>query len=219
MLLRVAVSEIRDFLGLPDDPAGAASRIRQIIGLQRWGWSGGEFQPGEWYVQVERSIYRFAHVETLDDYLEVMAKWEEEGKRPYATIPDELFGPVYSLSGEEYAAELPADTYVSQSALAVIREAAAQSSWNCDKLLRLAVCRASRQNDNPTGTPDEGAGAVAADLAASVNVASLSWVFTQRQLLTTFRFISEANAEASTSIPRRSASCTGSSAHTVRPRQ
>jgi hypothetical protein len=135
--LRVTASEIRGFLQLPADPTGALSRLRQIINLQRWGWSGGEIEPGEWYVQVDRGIYRVAHIEALDDYLEAMAKWEEAGKQPYATIPDDFYGSVDTFTGPEYLTGPPADTYVSQSTVAIIQEAAALSSWNCDKLLRL----------------------------------------------------------------------------------
>src|SRR5450755_793905 len=135
--LRVGANEIREFLQIQDDPAGPISRLREVINLQRWGWSGGDLPSGEWYVQVDRSIYRFAHVETLDDYLEVMAKWEEEDRKPYTTIPDDFYGPVDTFGSTEYISESPADTYVSQITVAAIQEAAAQSNWNSNKLFRL----------------------------------------------------------------------------------
>ncbi len=135
--LRVTVAEIREHLQLLDDPAGVIDRLRRLIDLQRWDWSNGEIQPGEWYVQVDRSIYRFAHVKTLDDYVDVIAKWEEEGKRSYAAIPVELFDPAFGYSGTEYQPEPPADTYVSQITVAAIEAATEQSTLNCGKLLRL----------------------------------------------------------------------------------
>lgn len=45
-------------------------------------------------MQVSREIYRFADVNTLDKYLEVMAVWEEEGRHTYVAIPDENYGDV-----------------------------------------------------------------------------------------------------------------------------
>jgi len=135
--LRVKMSEIREFLELPHDSAGPIDRLRQLISLQRWGWSGGEIQPGDWFIQVDRGIFRFANVSTLDDYLEAMNKWEEEGRQPYATVPDELIDPAYAFAVEGPSADRPTDTYVPQDTVAAIQEAAPQSFWNCGKLLRL----------------------------------------------------------------------------------
>jgi hypothetical protein len=132
--LRVTASEIKAFLQLPDDPTGAIGRLRQIINLQRWGWSGGELTGGEWYVQVGRDISRFTELHTLDDYIEVMGKWEEEGRRPYATIPDDFYGTVPGIFDLEYETQPAGNTYVSAAIVASIDAATAQSGWNCDKL-------------------------------------------------------------------------------------
>lgn len=104
-LLRVTASEIKEFLELPDEDTAAITRLRQIIGLQRWGWSGGELAGGEWFVQVGRDIGRFARGHSLDDYLDVMAKWEEEDKRPYVTIPDDFYGMVPGVPSTEEEAQ------------------------------------------------------------------------------------------------------------------
>jgi hypothetical protein len=145
-LLQVTASEIKEFLELPGEEIGVVRRLRQIIGLQRWGWSGGESTGGEWYVQVGRDIGRFAQVHTLDDYLEVMAKWEEEGKRQYVTIPDDFYGTVPGIPSAEDVPQ-PAAEYVSAAIIAGLESAAAQSAWDCGKLLQLI----RELNDNYAG--------------------------------------------------------------------
>jgi hypothetical protein len=135
--LRVTASEIRAFLQLPDDPSEAIGRLRQIINLQRWGWSGGEFAGGEWYVQVGRDISRFAQVQLLDNYLEVMTKWEEEGRRPYATIPDDFDGTDLGIVDAEYEPQPVVGSYVSATVISSLEAAGAESGWDCGKLLRL----------------------------------------------------------------------------------
>ena len=134
--LRVTGSEIKEFLQLPNEWAGPLSRLRQIIGLQRWGWSGGEQADGEWYIQVERSISRVGHVRTLEEYLEATAEWEQELQR-FSPIPDGFHGTIVNEMGVEYSIDPEADTYVSASVVAALEAAAAVSSWNCDKLHQL----------------------------------------------------------------------------------
>lgn len=134
--LKVTVSEIKEFLGLQDRDIGDAALLRQIIGLQRWGWSGGEAADGKWFVQVTRDIGRFTQVRTLDDYLEAIAKWEEEGKRQYVKIPDEFYGTVPGISSTEDSPQ-PAAGYVSATVIFELEAAATSSVWNCAKLLQL----------------------------------------------------------------------------------
>ncbi len=135
--VQVAANEIKTFLELPDDSTGAIARLRRIIGLQRWGWSGGEFAGGDWYVQVTRDISRFAEVSTLDEYLEIMAKWEEEGKRPYVQIADDFYGTVPGISGVDHGVGPMVDTYISVNVVSDLETAAERSVWNCDKLMGL----------------------------------------------------------------------------------
>jgi hypothetical protein len=135
-LLRVTASEIKEFLELPDEDTADVTRLRQIIGLQRWGWSGGELDDGEWFVQVGRDIGRFARVHSLDDYLEVMAKWEEEDKRPYVTISDDFYGMMPGAPSTEEESQ-PAAEYVAAAVIAELEAAAASSAWDCTKFLQL----------------------------------------------------------------------------------
>jgi hypothetical protein len=133
--LRVSRSAIAAFLQLPIESV-VIRRLHLIIGQQRWGWSGGEDADGEWFIQVHHNIYRFAKVQTLEDYLAVMQKWEDEGKRPYASIPDNFYVPVDSYA---YSAGPPPERepYVPAAIVADIQEAAAQSTYECTKLLSL----------------------------------------------------------------------------------
>lgn len=133
--LRVSRSEVASFLQLPLEPTGTISRLRQMITQQRWGWSGGDLAD-EWYVQIDRSIHRFAHVRTFDDYLAVMREWDDEGKRPHATIPDSFFAPAANVSGT-YAPSHDPKPYVPAVITDEIEKAAAQSAWDCTKLLTL----------------------------------------------------------------------------------
>jgi hypothetical protein len=133
--VRVSRTEFAEFLQLPIE-SSAIRRLRRLIELQRWGFSGGEFEGGEWYVQVDRNIYRFAQVQTLDDYSAVMERWDEAGKRPYVTIPDSFYGSVEAF-GDPTPAPEP-EPYVAGAIVLQLQSAvAAQSAWDCTKLLTL----------------------------------------------------------------------------------
>jgi hypothetical protein len=134
--VRVSRSEIAAFMQLPIE-SSAIRRLRRLIELQRWGFSNGEFEDGEWYVQVDRNIYRFADVQTLDDYDHVMRRWEDEGKRPYVTLPDSFFGSVDMFGDPVPAPEPELEPYIAAAVVAQLESTLAASSWECTKLLAL----------------------------------------------------------------------------------
>lgn len=129
--LRVSRTEIADFLQLQID-SGGIRRMRRLIEQQRWGFSGGE-SDGEWYVQVDRNIYRFEDITTLDDYAAVMQHWDDEGKHPHVTIPDSFYGSVGTFIDADPAPE--PEPYITVAAQ--LESALAASTWDCTKLLAL----------------------------------------------------------------------------------
>lgn len=137
--LRVLRSEIAAFLRLPVEPTGPPgpiTRLRHMLAQQRWAWSGGELADGEWYVQIDRNIYRFTEVGTLDEYLDVLEAWDQESKRPYVTIPDSFYGQIDGFPNTPVL--LPeSQPYVPAAVVADLTAAAATSSWECTKLLAL----------------------------------------------------------------------------------
>ena len=132
--VRVSRTEIAEFLKLPIE-SSAIRRLWRLVELQRWGFSGGELEGGEWYVQVDRNIYRFAEVQTLDEYSAVIGRWEEENKRPYVTIPDSFYD-----SDETFVDTAPMpepEPYVVATIVAQLETAAVRSAWDYTKLLAL----------------------------------------------------------------------------------
>jgi len=134
--VRISRTQIAEFLQIPSD-SRAMRRLRRLVELQRWGFSGGEFAGGEWYCQVDRNVYRFAQVRTLDDYVSVMEQWEEEGKRPYVTIPDDFYGPTETPADPDLPRVPELEPYVSTTVVTQLESAIESSAWDGTKLLML----------------------------------------------------------------------------------
>lgn len=132
--LRVSRTEIAEFLQLRIE-LSTIRRLRRLIEVQRWGFSGGELAGGEWYIQVDRNIDRFADVTTLDDYEAVMRQWEDEGKRSYVAIPDSFYGSVDTFIDASPAPE--PEPYIAAAVVLQLESALAASAWDSTKLLAL----------------------------------------------------------------------------------
>jgi len=135
--LQVASGEFKEFLGLPEDPGTSLSRLYEILNLERWGWNGSAINPetGEWHVGVSREVGRFAGVRTLADYVSILTQRAEEERAPY---PITHAAPTWNdLAGLTNGEPATGDTYVAASVIQFLEDKAAQSTWNCDKLLQL----------------------------------------------------------------------------------
>ncbi|MGH8351619.1 MAG: hypothetical protein ACRES5_34480, partial [Pseudomonas sp.] len=122
---QVTSDEIKEFLQLPDGPDGTLDRLYEILNAEYWGQGGSARSLGDWSFAIGRDAFRFAEVETVDDYLASRVRWESEGKK------------FSSVSEENYESPSRADPYVNASVITAIEERASQSTWNCDKLLQL----------------------------------------------------------------------------------
>lgn len=136
--LRVSRTEIAEFLQLKVE-SGAIRRLHRLIEQQRWGFSGGELAGGEWYAQVDRNIYRFERVTTLEDYEAVMQRWMDEGKRPYVTIPDSFYGSVDAFGDAGPTPEPEPEPYITARVVEQLESLVEQSSWDYTKLLALVA--------------------------------------------------------------------------------
>jgi hypothetical protein len=138
--LWVSRAEIVNFLGL-DDSSTAPRRVLAILNQERWGGNGSWSGNGYYRIYVDREVSRFAGVSSLDDYSAVLARIDEENNRPAFPIRIMNFDPMtQSLESDDdtFSQDIPPeDTFVTASVVLAIEESAADSEFECSKLIQL----------------------------------------------------------------------------------
>jgi hypothetical protein len=143
--LWVTRAEIVRFLEL-DESSTAPSRVLAILNQERWGGSGSWSGNGDYKIYVAREVSRFAGVRSLDDYSAVLADLDRENKRstPPVQMGSVMFtnlNPVtHSLEPEDgtFPQDVQSeDTFVTASVVQAIEEGAADSKFECSKLIQL----------------------------------------------------------------------------------
>ncbi len=153
-LPRVPSSEIAAHLGLGADDPLSLQRLHSMLDLDHWGLGGfGEAEDHSWYVMLTPDIWRFRHVQTVEDCVKVRADWVAEGQRHQ--FPSGTFmhfnGPVqspFATFGTAPADAEPPETsrppYIAEQITDAIRAKAGQSRFDLTKLLALIA----ELNDN-----------------------------------------------------------------------
>jgi hypothetical protein len=81
-LPQLTSADVAARLRLAPDDTGPIKRLWAMLMVQRWGFGSGGGTPMDWHFDIERDVQRFAHVQTVADYMDARAAWVQETTRP-----------------------------------------------------------------------------------------------------------------------------------------
>jgi hypothetical protein len=158
---RVTSAATATQLGLDANDSLSLQRLYAMLDLDHWGLGGfAQMNDGSWYVTLTPDIWRFRHVQTVDDCIKARKDWLAEGRTlPSATTVVNYsfpalaaFGPAIAPQTIDGGSATPdieppkalRSPYIAKQVTDTIRAKAGQSRFDLTKLLALIA----ELNDN-----------------------------------------------------------------------